>query len=220
VAELGQIRNFYKDQRVYCGRVAIDALDDEAQRKIERQVINSRGEIFFSKLMVLFEGETEEQALPIFAKHHFGQSGFEMGIDFVGVGGYGNYLPFLRFAESLNIPWLILSDAETDAETDAVTSVKRQFNDSGSLKVEADVIVFLDNGNDIEKQLIKDGYQDEIKKALIARGEYHNEQHKVKKETEIKAYGDDKIYELITGAKTQFAPVIAEQIVKSDKALN
>jgi hypothetical protein len=70
------------------------------------------------------------------------------------------------------------------------------------------VIVFLDNGNDIEKQLIKDGYQDEIKKALIARGEYHNEQHKVKKETEIKAYGDDKIYELITGAKTQFAPVI------------
>jgi putative ATP-dependent endonuclease of OLD family len=41
----------------------------------------------------------------------------------------------------------------------------------------------------------------------------------VKKETEIKAYGDDKIYELITGAKTQFAPVIAEQIVKSDKAL-
>jgi hypothetical protein len=39
VAELGQIRNFYKDQRVYCGRVAIDALDDEAQRKIERHCL-------------------------------------------------------------------------------------------------------------------------------------------------------------------------------------
>jgi hypothetical protein len=87
VAELGQIRNFYKDHRVHCGRVAIDVLeDDEAQRKIERQVINTRGEIFFSKLMVFFEGETEEQALPIFAKCHFGQSGVEMGIDFVGVG--------------------------------------------------------------------------------------------------------------------------------------
>jgi putative ATP-dependent endonuclease of OLD family len=57
VAELGQIRNFYKDHRVHCGRVAIDVLeDDEAQRKIERQVINTRGEIFFSKLMVFFEG--------------------------------------------------------------------------------------------------------------------------------------------------------------------
>jgi putative ATP-dependent endonuclease of OLD family len=43
-----------------------------------------------------------------------------MGIDFVGVGGYGNYLPFLRFAESLNIPWLILSDAETDAVTSQI----------------------------------------------------------------------------------------------------
>jgi hypothetical protein len=53
-------RNFYKDQRVYCGRVAIDALDDEAQRKIERQVINSRGEIFFSKLMVLVETITSD----------------------------------------------------------------------------------------------------------------------------------------------------------------
>jgi putative ATP-dependent endonuclease of OLD family len=82
VAELGQIRNFYKNQRVYCGRVAIDALNDEEQRKIERQVINTRGEIFFSKLMVFFEGETEEQALPIFAKCHFEQSAVEMGIDF------------------------------------------------------------------------------------------------------------------------------------------
>ncbi len=215
VAELRQIRNFYKDQRVYCGRVTIDALDDEAQRKIERQVINSRGEIFFSKLMIFFEGETEEQALPIFAKYHFKQSAVEMGIDFVGVGGYGNYLPFLHFAESLNIPWLILSDAETDA----VTSVKRQFEVCGSSKVEADVIVFLDNGNDIEKQLITDGFQDEIKKSLVARGEYHNEQHKAVKTTEIKDYDDDKIYELITGAKTQFAPVIAEQIVRSNKAL-
>jgi hypothetical protein len=35
-----------------------------------------------------------------------------MGIDFVGVGGHKSYLPFLWFAESLNIPWLILSDSE------------------------------------------------------------------------------------------------------------
>jgi putative ATP-dependent endonuclease of OLD family len=35
-----------------------------------------------------------------------------MGVDFVGVGGYGNYLPFLHFAKFLNIPWLILSDGE------------------------------------------------------------------------------------------------------------
>lgn len=215
VADLGQIRSFYKDHRVCCGKVAIESLTDEDQRKIKRQAINSRGEIFFSKLMVLFEGETEEQALPIFAKHYFGKSVVEMGVDFVGVGGYGNYLPFLRFAESLNIPWLILSDAETDAKT----SVKKQFGDCSSSKTEADVLVFLDDGHDIEKQLIVNGFQDEIKQALIERGNYHNEQHKASKQAEITAYDDDKLYELIIGAKTQFAPVIAEQIIKSEKEL-
>jgi putative ATP-dependent endonuclease of OLD family len=73
-------------------------------------------------------------------EHHFKKSAVEMGIDFVGVGGYRSYLPFLRFAESLNIPWLILSDAEINVKT----SVKKQFGDCGSLSSESDVIVFLD----------------------------------------------------------------------------
>jgi hypothetical protein len=54
----------------------------------------------------------------------------EMGIDFVGVGGYKSYLPFLWFAESLNIPWLILSDSENTT----VESVKKQFRTSNSSK--------------------------------------------------------------------------------------
>ncbi len=219
VAELGQIRNFYKDQRVYCGRVAIDALDDEAQRKIERQVINTRGEIFFSKLMVFFEGETEEQALPIFAKQHFGQSAVEMGIDFVGVGSCNSYLPFLRFAESLNIPWLILSDAEDIT----VRRVKKQFEKSNSSKEEADLIVFLDDGNDFEKQLIVDGFQNEIRKSIASFDSYNNEQHREAKEpqrlTEIEQFIDNDLYTEITKKKTKFAPVIAEKIVNSGKAL-
>lgn len=219
VAELGQIRNFYKDQRVYCGKVAIDALDDEAQRKIERQVINTRGEIFFSKLMVFFEGETEEQALPIFAKYHFGQSAVEMEIDFVGVGSCNSYLPFLRFAESLNIPWLILSDAEQIT----VKRVKKQFFNCGSPKRESSLIVFLDDGNDIEKQLIADGFQDEIKQSIATFDSYENEQHREAKGpqrlAEIEQYSDDELYTEITKKKTRFAPVIAEQIVMSGKAL-
>ena len=94
-------------------------------RKIKRQVINTRGELFFSKVIVFFEGETEEQALPIFAKHFFKVGHIEAEIDFIGVGGRGNYLPFLRVAESLKIPWFIYSDAEDDAKT----SVRSQFID-------------------------------------------------------------------------------------------
>jgi len=108
-AELSQIRNFYKDDMsVACGIINTAELSDEDVRKIKRQVINTRGEIFFAKAIVFFEGETEEQALPIFAEHYFKKPPVAMGIDFVGVGGSGNYLPFLRIAKSLRIPWFVL----------------------------------------------------------------------------------------------------------------
>ncbi len=165
-AKLGQIRNFYKDATVTCGRIETDSLTGEEIRKINRQVINTRGEIFFSKVIVFFEGETEEQALPIFAQKHFGKTSVEMGLDFVGVGGYGGYLPFIRFAEAFNIPWLIFSDAENTSEKNIAASVQKQFSKFGSTKNESDCIVFLDDGNDFEKYLIKCGY---IKETEVSR---------------------------------------------------
>ena len=214
-ADLKQIRNFYKDQQVCCGKIDITDLDSEDIRKIKRQVINTRGEIFFSKLIVFFEGETEEQALPIFAEKYFNKTPVEMGLDFVGVSGNGNYLPFLRFAESLKIPWLILSDAEEKV----MTSVKQQFHNSLSSKNEEDSIFFFGDGNDFEKQLLIDGFSDEIKQAIIDQGNYHNKQHRQAKEQEIRSYDNDKCYKIITGSKTQYGPVIAEQITKTKKDL-
>lgn len=218
-AKLGQIRNFYKDETVTCGRIEIDSLTNEEIRKINRQVINTRGEIFFSKVIVFFEGETEEQALPIFAQKHFNKTPVEMGLDFVGVGGYGNYLPFLHFAETLKIPWFIFSDAENEPEKNVKTSVQSQFLKSGSEKNESDCIVFLGEGNDFERQLISDGFSDEIKQAIVKQGIYHNDNHKQAKVQEIEIYDDDKLYEIITRRKTQFSPAIAEQIIQSDKGL-
>ena len=222
-AKLGQIRNFYKDETVTCGRIETDSLTREEIRKINRQVINTRGEIFFSKLIVFFEGETEEQALPIFAQKNFGKTSVEMGLDFVGVGGHGGYLPFLRFAEALNIPWLIFSDAENTPDKNVKGSVQQQFSNCGSPKSETDCIVFIDDGNDFEKQLISDGFGDEIKKAIASLDVYTNEKHREAKEqdrlTEIENYDDDKLYGVITGSKTQYGPAIAEQIIQSEKDL-
>ncbi len=224
-AKLDQIRNFYKDATVTCGKVETDSLTGEEIRKINRQVINTRGEIFFSKLIVFFEGETEEQALPIFAQKHFNKTPVEMGLDFVGVGGYGGYLPFLRFAEALNIPWLIFSDAENTPDKNIKDSVHQQFLKCGSTKKESDYIVFMDNGNDFEKQLISDGFGDEIKKTIDSLEVYTNEKHREAKEQdrlkEIESYDDVKLYEVITspGSKTQYGPAIAEQIIQSEKDL-
>src|SRR5690606_32854471 len=70
-AGLNEIRSFYKTgPTVQCGIVDSSLLGTEEERKIKRQVINTRGELFFSKLIILFEGETEEQALPLFAEKY------------------------------------------------------------------------------------------------------------------------------------------------------
>lgn len=216
-AALGQIRSFYKTEKVSCGKVDCETLTPEDIRKINRQVVNTRGEIFFSKVIVFIEGETEEQALPVVAAKYFAKTPVEIGLDFIGVGGQGNYLPFLRFAEALNIPWFIFSDAENTADKPIKANVQKQFKDCKSQRTESDAIVFVDDGNDFEKQLIIDGYQDEIKAALLSLGEYANEEHRLAKQKEIQAYDDNKLYDIITGIKTKFGPAVAESIVNSEK---
>ena len=218
-ASLAEVRSLYKAESIICGRVDIEALSPNDLRKINRQVVHTRGEIFFSRVIVYFEGETEEQMLPLFFRAYFDKSPVEMGVDFVGVGGYGNYLPFIRFSESLNIPWLIFSDAENSAAKPIKASVEKQFVDSGTRKELQETIVFLDDGNDFEKQLISDGFQEEIKLAMIGMLDIENQNALNAKKSEIESYNDDDLYRVMTGAKTSSAPVIAESIVNSANPL-
>lgn len=170
-------------------------------------------------MIVFFEGETEEQALPIFAQKYFNQTPVEMGLDFVGVGGKNSYLPFLIFAENLNIPWVIFSDAEPDA----IKWVDKHFKKCQTHKNKNDVVVFIDENNDFEKQLISDGFTDEIKQAIASFDVYQNEKHRAAKEPkrlkEISEFSEDILYQTITRDKTKYGPAIAEQIIQSDKNL-
>ena len=90
-----------------------DPLTPDEMRKIRREVLNTRGDLLFSRFIVLFEGETEEQALSAFANLHWGHHPHERGISFVGVGGSGSYTPFLRLALRFGIPWCIFSDGSS-----------------------------------------------------------------------------------------------------------
>jgi len=218
-SHISEIRNFYKNEIVECGKIEI--LDTESIRKIERQVINTRGEIFFSKCLVFFEGETEEQALPLLFEKYFSTTSIELGVDFIGVGGFRNYIPFIRFAEDFKIPWIIFSD--NDQNGTIKTSVQQQFTNSLTTKEEAEVIIFLNDTCDFEKQLITDGFQDEIKQVFISLLEYNNEQHRIAteetKQQEINAYTDNELYDKMTNMKTKFAPLIANKIFLSEKEL-
>lgn len=221
VANLGEVRSFYKNNFVSIGALPMATFNDEDMRKINRQVISTKGEIFFSKCIVLGEGETEEQALPIFFEKHFNRSSIECGIDFIGVGSYTGYLPFIRFAEAFNIPWFILSD--NDQTGTVKTNVLKQLTTSNSLKQASDCIVFLDPENDFEKQLINDGFQDEIKKVLLSLKTYSNVIHEsVQKPRDIEEINqllDINLYEKLVTGKTQYAPLVANEVINSSKAL-
>lgn len=215
-AKLKEIRSICKTTAdTSVGEFDGTGLISEDIRKIYRQVINTRGELFFSKLVILFEGETEEQALPITIERHFVKSPIELGVDFIGVGGSGNYLPFIRFFEAFNIPYLILSDNETDAHTKVVKQIEKS-----KLK-DLSKVVFLNDENDFEKELCNNGHIDEVKKAYysLILSECTSEQHKNAKKTELDLIPDEDYYGIIVKLKTQFAPIIAYELSKSEKAL-
>jgi putative ATP-dependent endonuclease of OLD family len=142
----------------------VSRLSADDRRKVEREVLTSRGDLLFSRALILFEGETEEQALAIFAESYWAATAHEKGFSFVGCGG-SNYRPFVWLAESLGIEWYILCDGE-DA---AVTSVNAQLK-----KLGLDDVTKLDNCSviggktDYEGHLLNEGYLDAIEIGLDA----------------------------------------------------
>lgn len=90
----------------------LSKLNADERRKLDREVMASRGDLLFSRALILFEGETEEQALPIYAESYWGgATAHEKGFSFVGCGG-ANYFPFVWLAQNFGMRWYILSDGE------------------------------------------------------------------------------------------------------------
>jgi putative ATP-dependent endonuclease of OLD family len=168
-AKLKEIRSVIKNTNsTTIGKIEETNLSSEEIRKINRQVINTRGELYFSKVIILCEGETEEQALPLLLKKHFNKSTIELGIDIVGIDGGGNYFPFIYFASKLNLKWFILSDGESDI----IKKIKKDYKKlSGSELAVNDIvlpenIIHFDNEDDFESYLLKNGFSEEIESCL------------------------------------------------------
>lgn len=136
-------------------------LDEKDLRKIKFEILKSRGDLLFANAILLCEGETEEQALPIFFKEYFSCDTFEVGISIVSAGGSGKYKPFLRIAKDLNIKVYMLSDGEAKTIREINKLVRLVYGE-----VEAEQIFsgikFLPDENDFEEYLISAGYSDEV----------------------------------------------------------
>ena len=218
-------------------------LGDEERRRIQREVIHSRGEILFSKALVLCEGETEEQALPLLFNKYFDNEAFVLGVSFVGVGGSGKkYLPFLTFAKDFSIPVFIFSDGEDKATKE----LKKHY---GSVFGETDItkspnITILD-GTDFEGYLISSGFKSCIEDAIAqldgagAVNDWILKKHgtpesRLKTTNPLCATCNQPIYadvlrdyksadgyekalkDVLDSGKTKYAPVVAEKLCEID----
>lgn len=220
-ADLANLRFFSRDQgRSRVCQLDLSKLSVTERRQLERMVIASRGDLVFSRALVLFEGETEEQALPIWAEKYFGAGLHELGFSFVSVGGR-SYFPFVWLAEAIGIKWYIFSDGEADTQK----VVEGQLKKAGIVDPKKCPNVFaILGGNDLEAQLIADGYESEIVDAIATlEGEkwldkYVANMHGQKgKKNVIRDYAGAAgrmraLKDMMDENKTRTATVIAQQI--------
>lgn len=158
LAELHEIRSLSKRKNSVQVYQLRDEFEDDDLRRLKREVVHSRGELLFSKAIVLSEGETEEQALPELFGAYAGKHPFSLGINFVGVNGSGaKYRPFLILAKDLNIPVFIFSDGEPKTIKDLKKNYEKVFGVTDIEK--ANNITILD-GTDFEGYLLSQGLRD------------------------------------------------------------
>jgi putative ATP-dependent endonuclease of OLD family len=140
-------------------------LKSSARLLLERKVMATKGDLLFCRAMVLYEGEeTEDQALPRWAEYCWGATIHELGLSFVSVEGC-NYFPFVWLAKSFGIPWYIQSDGETEAVNKLQASLtKAGFGAFATL----DNVHVIPTKNNFETQLLAEGYQPEIERAIAS----------------------------------------------------
>lgn len=203
----------------------VDGLTSEEIRKINRAVMNTRGEILYANAVILAEGETEEQALSIFLREYFQKEPFELGINIIGVGG-NNYLPFMRILNKLSISWYVFSDGESQP----INDLKKCIKNLEGLERDPDLseynnVFVLENGNCFETYFLDQGYTNEIKRALNKIEDSTNylkefstlmNGQKLKKGV-IRDYlsegGNERaLRDCMLGSKTKYATAIAEEI--------
>lgn len=137
-------------------------LEDDDIRKIQDTVIESRGDLLFARAVVFFEGQTEEQALPVWAKKYWDADVHELGFSFVRVNGT-DYYPFILLAEELGIPWYVFADGESRPLQYLAKAVRRL----GRADLEScSNIVYHTDGRNFEMQLLEEQYLPEIEETF------------------------------------------------------
>jgi putative ATP-dependent endonuclease of OLD family len=242
-ASLGDIIHFEKiSGKTHVNRFDISQYSKDELNRIKREVINTRGELLFSNAVVLCEGPTEEQSLPIYFKEYFGKDTIFYGVNIIGIGGQ-NYSTFLSFIKDFKIRWFIFSDGELKTKN-AIKKAIKVISDK-DLKDLPNVII-LDNYEDYEQHLLSCGYGEIMIEAINeCEGdknffkefrEKHNQELSGRKKTDkpkctqcgqdiyednIRNYDGPEgfrraVLDCCQKSKAKYAPFIATKIVAND----
>jgi len=193
--------------------------------KIGREVINTRADIIFATAVILCEGITEEVALPIFFQGYFKHAPYSLGVSIIGIGGQ-NYKTYLSLIKNFDTPWFIFSDGENKTISAVKTAVNEVFNmDYKNLSN----IVIIENDDDYEKHLIREGYKEAIIAAICGHEEdaeffesyikqMNGQKGKggVPRNYEGDAGREQALEDLCNRHKAEYALPVARQIVSSD----
>lgn len=198
-------------------------LNPEDINILQREVMRFRGEILFSRAVILFEGVTEEQIVPAMFEHYYGCSTFSKGINCISVAG-NNYAPFIKMGCSLGIPIYVVSDNDRDGDikTNVEAQIENIKQDTG-LELSDDVfsINFLNLGNDIEAELIGSlALHEEVIESLVlteTKGRMSNSHYLAAKTTEIKALDNESLLKKMRASKASYAGFLADVITRNPK---
>jgi putative ATP-dependent endonuclease of OLD family len=205
---LRDLRYFYKTgSETNIVSMENDFLLEEDEHLVRRKVLKTHGDIFYSRAIVLYEGEeTEDQVLPLFALEYWEEEYSSLGITMVNVNGQ-KYYPFLLLAKTFQIKWYIFSDGEPNT----VAAVENAVNKIGT-KIVSPNIVILPDGKSFEKYISSNEYK-EVLKEMIVNVKSKNEYHKRALEAECEKWTLDDLINELKDNKTLYAPRIAPAIL-------
>lgn len=200
-----------------------DGFAPEDINKLQRDVMRFRGEILFSKAIILFEGVTEEQLAPIFFEKYFGKSCYAVGVNCVSVAGK-NYPPFVKLAYRLGIPVCIVSDNDGNTSTEIRSQIRKIETEFDCQLLPNDFSInYLNQDCDIEKELVNHvGLVMELKKALVrlAVNGNDNQSYIEAKTREVDQFDNVRLLTELKNSKSGYSGFLAEIISNSDKESN
>jgi putative ATP-dependent endonuclease of OLD family len=213
MADVTHVRSLRKESTGIVANKLLYNISDEDKKILAREITIKRGEILFSRALLLCEGITEEQVLPAMFEVYIGKSLYDLGISCISVGGK-NYSPFVKLACSLGIPTFIVSDND-GLTKEEIEAQLRSLKKDTELALESDIfgISYLSSNNDFEAELLlQTKLRDEIISALVSSetNGSGNHRYRAAKLNEITTLPDQDILLKMRGSKASYAGFLAD----------